>query len=266
MSEPIQVPMPSVAHSVLTKRGGKTEYSLDEYMALINPVYQVYEEQIRRCVSGLTSAAAQCAAARQEEQIPKLRERIVMMGGFWGVEEDTSVDPYETSERNYGRSFDEAIAEARRTGAAPPLTEQAMRDVLAGLEVHMQEMDNSGDMDDLIAECDLMARQLRAEWKIELPASHQTVLTVEGILQCPEADSLRPTRPEAAAKALPEQPAALPCSDVEFMEWFAAQCVDEMVRDIQARATPEKWDRLVAGTQQDEERQDDAPDFTTPSM
>ena len=83
----------------------------------------------------------------------------------------------------------------------------------------MQEMDNSGDMDDLIAECGLMARQLWAEWK-----------------------------------------------DVAFMEWFAARCVDEMARDIQARATPEEWDRLVAGTQQDEERQDDAPDFTTPSM
>ena len=104
-----------------------------------------------------------------------------MMGGFWSTEEDTSVDPYEISERNYGHPFDEAVAEARQTGAAPPLTEQAMRDVLTGLEVHMQEMDNSGDLDDLIAEYDLMARQLRAEWKIESPASQQTVLTMEGM-------------------------------------------------------------------------------------
>lgn len=42
-------------------------------------------------------------------------------------------------------------------------------------------MDNSGDMDDLIAECDLMAQRLRAEWKIEPPASQQTVLTMEGM-------------------------------------------------------------------------------------
>ena len=73
------------------------------------------------------------------------------------------------------------VAEARRTDAAPPLTKQAMRDVLTGLEVHMQEMDNSGDLDDLIAECDLMAQRLRAEWKIEPPASQQTVLTMEGM-------------------------------------------------------------------------------------
>ena len=181
MGEPIQVPMPGVALPILMKQGGKGEYSLRELGELIDPVYRVYGEQIRRCISGLTSYAAQCAAARHEEQIPKLRERIVMMGGFWSTEEDTSVDPYETSERNYGRPFDEAIAEARRTGAAPPLTEQAMRDVLTGLEVHMQEMDNSGDLDDLIAEYGLMAQQLRAEWKIEPPTSQQAVLTMEGM-------------------------------------------------------------------------------------
>ena len=129
MGEPIQVPMPETALPILMKQGGKGKYSLSELGKLIDPVYRVYGEQIRRCISGLTGYAAQCAAARHEEQIPKLRERIVMMGGFWGTEEDTSVDPYKTSEQNYGRPFDEAIAEARRTGAAPPLTERAMGDM-----------------------------------------------------------------------------------------------------------------------------------------
>ena len=174
MNEPIQVPMPGIALSVLMKKGGKKEYSLDELGPLIDPVYDVYTEQIRRCISGLTSYAAQCAAAHHEEQLPKLREHIVMMGGFWGAEEDVSVD-------SYGRSFDAAIAEARQNGFAPPLTEQAMRDVLTGLEVHIQEMDNSGGLEHLIAEYDLIAQQLRAEWKIEPPASPQTVLTMEGM-------------------------------------------------------------------------------------
>lgn len=181
MNDPIQVPMPGVALPILMKQGGKGEYSLSEFGGLIDPVYKVYREQIRRCISGLTSYAAQCAAARHEEQIPKLREHVVMMGGFWGTAEDPSVDLYKISEEEYGRSFDEDIAEARRTGAAPPLTEQAMRDVLTGLEVHMQEMDNSGDLDDLIVECDLMAQRFRVEWKIEPPASQQTVLTMEGM-------------------------------------------------------------------------------------
>ena len=142
MNDPIQVPMPGAALPILMKQSGKGEYNLSELEELIDPVYKVYGEQIRRCISGLTSYAAQCAAARHEEQIPKLREHVVMMGGFWGTAEDPSVDLYKISEEEYGRSFDEAIAEVRRTGAAPPLTEQAMRDVLTGLEVHMQEMDN----------------------------------------------------------------------------------------------------------------------------
>lgn len=123
MNEPIQVPMPGTALSVLMKAGGKKEYSLSEFGDLIAPVYQVYEEQIRRCVSGLTSYAAQCAAAHRDEQLPKLRQQIVMMGGFWGTVEDTSVDTYDVTEQTFGRSFDAAVAEARRTGAAPPLTE-----------------------------------------------------------------------------------------------------------------------------------------------
>lgn len=181
MNEPIQVPMPGVALPTLMKQDGKEKYNLSELGELIAPVYRVYKEQIRRCISGLTGYAAQCAAAGHEDQVNKLREHIVMIGGFWGMEEDTSVDPYEIAEQECGRPFDEAVAEARRTGAAPPLTEQAMRDVLIGLEVHMQEMENSGDLEELIAECGQISRQLSAEWKIAPPESQQTVLTMEGM-------------------------------------------------------------------------------------
>ena len=181
MSEPIQVPMPGAALPVLMKQGGKKAYNLSELEELTGPVYRVYTEQINRCISGLTAYAAQCAAAHHEEQLPKLREHIVMMGGFWGTEEDVSVDPYEASEQKYGRSFDAAIAEARQTGSASPLTEQAMSDVLTGLEVHMQEMENSGGLESLVAECDLLSQQLWAEWKIAPPESQQTVLTMEGM-------------------------------------------------------------------------------------
>lgn len=181
MNKPIQVPMPRTALPILMKQGGKGKYSLSELQELIDPVYRVYEEQIRRCITGLTGYAAQCAVARHEEQIPKLREHIVMMGGFWGIEEDASIDPYEISEQKYRRPFDEAIVEARQTGTAPPLTEQAMRDVLTGLEVHRQEMENSGGLDDLIAGCEQISQQLRAEWNMEPPESQQTVLTMDGM-------------------------------------------------------------------------------------
>lgn len=137
MNGPIQVPMPGAAIPALMKQDGKGTYSLSEFGELIEPVYRVYREQIRRCISGLTGYAAQCAAARREGQLPALRRHIVMMGGFWGTEEDPSADTYKISEQKYGRQFDTAIAEAQQTGAAPPLTEHAMRDVLTGLEVHM---------------------------------------------------------------------------------------------------------------------------------
>lgn len=45
----------------------------------------------------------------------------------------------------------------------------------------MQEMDNSGDLEHLIAEYDQMSRQLRAEWKMGPPEPQQTVLTMEGM-------------------------------------------------------------------------------------
>ena len=126
MNEPIQVPMPGVALPVLMKEGGKKEYNISELGELIDPVYRIYEEQIRRCITGLTGYAAQCAAARHEEQIPKLREHIVMMGGFWGIEEDASIDPYEISEQKYRRPFDEAIPSLRQEDIDPPRMEHTM--------------------------------------------------------------------------------------------------------------------------------------------
>ncbi len=126
MNKPIQVPMPRTALPILMKQGGKGKYSLSELQELIDPVYRVYEEQIRRCITGLTGYAAQCAAARHEEQIPKLREHIVMMGGFWGIEEDASIDPYEISEQKYRHPFDEAIPSLRQEDIDPPRLEHTL--------------------------------------------------------------------------------------------------------------------------------------------
>ncbi len=64
MSEQIQVPMPRAGWN-RELRGGRS-YPIDEYLALIEPRYRVYEEQVRRCISGLTIYAAQQAAAQQD--------------------------------------------------------------------------------------------------------------------------------------------------------------------------------------------------------
>lgn len=42
-------------------------------------------------------------------------------------------------------------------------------------------MENSGGLDDLIAGCEQISQQLRAEWNMEPPESQQTVLTMDGM-------------------------------------------------------------------------------------
>ena len=82
-------------------------YNLDEFLKLIEPTYQAYEEYIRRCVAGLTTVAAQRAALHQEEDITKLREIILKLVPFWGLDGGAYADK-ETSiqlERQYRESF-----------------------------------------------------------------------------------------------------------------------------------------------------------------
>ena len=76
----------------------KSSYTLDEYLKLIEPTYQVYEKYIRKCVAGLTTVAAQRAALHQEEDIPKLRKIILEMVPFWGLDGGADVDK-ETARR-----------------------------------------------------------------------------------------------------------------------------------------------------------------------
>ena len=52
----------------------------------------------------------------------------------------------------------------------------------------------------------------------------------------------------------------------DLMEWFAIQCVDQMVQDIQSRVTPEEWEKIVAEAEQAEELGSDLPDFMDLSM
>ena len=76
----------------------KSSYNLDEYLELIEPVYRVYEDYIRKCAAALTTLAAQRAAFHQEEDIPKLRQMILEMAPFWGLDGGAYADK-ETARR-----------------------------------------------------------------------------------------------------------------------------------------------------------------------
>ena len=182
MSEPTPILYPRAAMDQWHGSGAtKSSYTLDEYLELIEPTYQVYEEYIRKCVAGLTTAAAQQAALHQEEDIPKLREMTLNMIPFLGLEGgiDTDLDTSQRIERQYKESFDHAVSAARQSGQAPSLPESAKKEILIGLEIHRQELENNGEMDNWVEECMSLQEQLRSEWQIEADPSQKAVPQIE---------------------------------------------------------------------------------------
>ena len=161
----------------------KSSYTLDEFLKLIEPTYQVYEDYIRKCVAGLTTVAAQRAALHQEEDIPKLRKIIREMVPFWGLDGGADVDK-ETArrmEQQYRESFDQAVAAAGQSGEAPPLSDSARKDILIALEIHRQELENDGTLDDWAEECATLIEQLQSEWQMRADSPQQTAPQMDGM-------------------------------------------------------------------------------------
>lgn len=161
----------------------KSAYNPDEYLKLIEPTYQVYEDYIRKCVAGLTTVAAQRAALHQEEDIPKLREIILKMVPFWGLDGGAYADK-ETArrmEQQYRESFDQAVAATGRSGEAPSLSDSTRKDVLIALEIHRQELENDGTLDDWAEECATLIGQLQSEWQMRADSPQQTAPQMGGM-------------------------------------------------------------------------------------
>lgn len=174
----IQIPMPREAFRQRYGAVPGQSYSINEYLELIEPTYQVYREQVRRCISGLTAYAAQQAAIHQDGQLPMLRGLVMEMACFWNLDGGMDRAADERMERKYGGGFDQAVSEARQSGQPPILADQVKQDILDGLEVHIQEMANSGDLEEWIERSDSLAQQLRSEWQMEPASSQQDMLTI----------------------------------------------------------------------------------------
>ena len=184
MSESNPILYPRAAMDQWLGRGAaKFSYTLDEFLKLIEPTYQVYEDYIRKCVAGLTTVAAQRAALHQEEDIPKLRKIILEMVPFWGLDGGADVDK-ETArrmEQQYRESFDRAVAAAGQSGEAPSLSDSTRKDVLIALEIHRQELENDGTLDDWAEECATLKGQLQSEWQKRADSSQQTAPQMGGM-------------------------------------------------------------------------------------
>lgn len=176
MSKEIQVPMPGVGWSYGMEPG--RAYTTKEYLSLIEPRYNAYKEQIRRCISGLTAYAAQHAANHQDAQLPMLRGLIMEMALYWNLDGGLDKASDERMKRQYGGAFDRAVAEARQSSQFSQLTDQARQDVLTGLEVHVQELSDNAGPEAWIQKNDKFAQQLRAEWQMGLEPEQQGVLTI----------------------------------------------------------------------------------------
>ncbi len=144
-----------------------SRYTIDEFLALMEPQYREDQDTTRRCIAGLSDYAAQLAAKRQEEQIPQLRKLCIDMAEFWGLAEDETWEGFRKMEEQYGGAFDRAVSAARDSGHAPEMSEQTMQSILDGLELYAQEMALNGDMEQWVAECEALSEQLQAEWQAE---------------------------------------------------------------------------------------------------
>ena len=164
MSEQTQVPLPRAA--LQQWQSTKRSYNVDEYVELITPTYRAYEEYIRRTVSGLTTYAAQCAAAGQGHLIPMLRGHVSSLVSFWLLDEEPDIAGNIRSQQQHEAGFDQAVNAARRSGVPPEMTEESKQEVLTGLELYAQEMETSGDMDEYVTPCRTLLDRLAAEWRL----------------------------------------------------------------------------------------------------
>lgn len=144
-------------------------YTLDEYMRMLEPIYQEYEARIKGCIAGLTQYAAGLAANRQEARLPELRKLITDMAEFWDLEHDESKDADKKLGEKYGGAFDRAVAAARASGQAPILNRETQECVLAGLYIYAKEMIASGDLEPWVRQCEALAEQLQEEWAAQGP-------------------------------------------------------------------------------------------------
>ena len=139
-------------------------YTIDKLLAEMEPRYNAYKKTMRECIAGLTDHAARLAAQGQEEQLPMLRRMIVDMTGFWELSETDTTEAFQETTDLYQDAFDRAVSAARDSGCAPELSEQAKADILTGLELYADEMENTGDLGRWVDECDALADQLRTKW------------------------------------------------------------------------------------------------------
>ncbi len=145
-------------------KGPVKRYTIDEYLAMMEPVFQQQKIAIEKCVAGLTVHAAGLAAKGRESDISELNRFISDMMDFWAPE----------AREQHITTFEQTVAAARDSGEAPMLTEQDKTDIRAGLALYAGEIRTSDpELEYWAAGCDSFAEALERQWQTEVSDSQQ---------------------------------------------------------------------------------------------
>ncbi len=147
-----------------SQEGHKADYTIEEFLAIMEPVFRRQQTVVDQCVAGLTFYAAGLAAEGQEIEVLELGKFILGMAEFW--------DP-DTADQHTA-AYERAVAAARDSGEAPALTEQDKVNIRAGLALHAKELRvTDSELEELAAECDGFAQALEGQWQAEAAPSRQ---------------------------------------------------------------------------------------------
>jgi len=140
-------------------------YTIDELLALMEPVYRQKKAAVEKCIAGLTVHAAGLSAEGWDADVCDLRKFVTGMAQFWDLE---------ASEQHIA-AFEEAVAAVRNSGEAPVLTGQDKADILTGLALYAEEMRMvDPGLEEWAADCDHLAETLKGQWQAEAAQAQQT--------------------------------------------------------------------------------------------
>jgi len=150
------------------QEGHEAGYTIEEFLAVMEPVFQRQKAAVEKCIAGLTVHAAGLAAKGQEAGVSELNRFISDMVEFW--------DP-ETAEQRV-TAFEQTVAAARDSGKVPVLTGQDKADIRAGLALYAQELRTvDSELEYWASACEDFAEALEEQWRTEAAPSRQTGLS-----------------------------------------------------------------------------------------
>ncbi len=144
------------------QEGHEAGYMIEEFLTIMEPVFQRQQAVVDQCVAGLTVYAADLAAKGRD--VTELGRFVSGMAEFW--------DP-DTADQHTA-AYEQAVTVARDSGVAPMLTEQDKADIRAGLALYAEEIRTvDPELEYWAAECDSFAEALEEHWRTEAAPSQQ---------------------------------------------------------------------------------------------